>query len=367
MARVDLTDVRALIKAALDQHVQLRATGGPLGGWEFIGLEKAAETILDGILRASLALPDRDAMAKRAEEEWERLEEAIVTVYAFRAGHVLTVSDIAAIELVDKCQRDDEESATEAYHRGRAEGLVERGGDELLQLVKREEKAVLDKITERMLKFFAEHRATRAEGAARALVKALKLAKDHLEHQAAWIAAKAPGYSFEALGEDMGEITDALAQGSDLDTTPKPPEANPPDPRWTLGNGKPWTRDDSTTFDVLGLVGGIELDIPTRPEHAGTIFERLNEGRNVRRLTVDDIAAWTDDQVREAELWAGAIHLNASDNDDVEIPPTPDYLLPWLERKPAVEALGGGTFDAADDLYGGGSGGVDDREDPNFF
>lgn len=106
-----------------------------------------------------------------------------------------------------------------------------------------------------------------------------------------------------------------------------------PDPRWTLGNGKPWTRDDSTTFDVIGLVGEIELEIPTRPEHAGTVFERLNAGRNVRRLTVKDIAAWTDDQVRDAELWAGAIHLNASDNDDVEIPPTPEHLLPWLERK----------------------------------
>ncbi len=106
-----------------------------------------------------------------------------------------------------------------------------------------------------------------------------------------------------------------------------------PDPRWTLDNGKPWTRDDSVTFDVLGLVGEIELEIPTRPEHVGTVFERLNEGRNVRRLTVTDIASWTDDQVRDAELWAGAIYTSASDNDDVEIPPTPEHLTPWLERK----------------------------------
>lgn len=99
--------------------------------------------------------------------------------------------------------------------------------------------------------------------------------------------------------------------------------------RWRLGNGKRWTRDDSVTFDVVGLAGMIELDIVTRAEHVGTIFERITRP-GAKLLTVSDIAAWTDDQCRDAELWAGAIHLQASDNDDVEIPPTPEHLEPYL-------------------------------------
>lgn len=185
-----------------------------------------AATWLLGALRAALAPPDRDAMARRTEEEWDALEEAIATVYALRAGHTLSTADITALALLDKCHRDDEEGATEAYHRGRDEGLVERGGDELLQLVKREEKAFLDKLTERTLKVFAQQRATRAEAAVKALGEALRLAKSHLEHQGQWIAAKATGYSFEALGEDMGAIDEALALVSA--TQPEPAEPSGP-------------------------------------------------------------------------------------------------------------------------------------------
>lgn len=52
--------------------------------------------------------------------------------------------------------------------------------------------------------------------------EALKTAVEHLEHMAAWISSGSeahPGYSFEALGEDMPGIKAALASL----TAPKPP------------------------------------------------------------------------------------------------------------------------------------------------
>jgi hypothetical protein len=47
-------------------------------------------------------------------------------------------------------------------------------------------------------------------------------------------------------------------------------------------------------------------------------------------VTVDEetVAGWSVEQQRQAEEWAGATHLSASDNDDVVIPPRPDFLEP---------------------------------------
>lgn len=66
----------------------------------------------------------------------------------------------------------------------------------------------------------------------------------------------------------------------------------------------PWKRDNAVTADVLSLV--CDHEVP--PEV---------------------IETWTDDQVREAEMWAGAVHLRASDNDDVPIPPTPAHVAAY--------------------------------------
>lgn len=124
-------------------------------------------------MEAVKAIPDRDAMSRRTEAEWEALEDAIMTVYGFNAGHTLTEADIAALALMDRCQRDDNEGATEAYHRGREEGLRERGGDELVSLTKREEAAFLGKMTERAMRAMAEARATSAEAQVESLKAAL--------------------------------------------------------------------------------------------------------------------------------------------------------------------------------------------------
>lgn len=61
-----------------------------------------------------------------------------------------------------------------------------------------------------------------------------------------------------------------------------------------------WKRDDYWLADALELV-----DVSISP------------------LT---IKGWTDAQCQQAEDWAAAVHFAASDND-VEIPPRPDFLL----------------------------------------
>lgn len=63
-----------------------------------------------------------------------------------------------------------------------------------------------------------------------------------------------------------------------------------------------WARNNEATGDLLSLTG---------------------EGSLVPRAAID---TWTDEQCQEAEQWAGAAHLNASDNDDVVVPPIPAHV-----------------------------------------
>jgi hypothetical protein len=84
--------------------------------------------------------------------------------------------------------------------------------------------------------------------------------------------------------------------------------------RWTYESAsKPvdeeWDNDPQITISMLGLV-----DI---------------------QVTLDQVCAWTSGQRQAAEKWAGAIHLCASDNDDVEVPEKPSFL----EGLPRVELL----------------------------
>lgn len=68
-----------------------------------------------------------------------------------------------------------------------------------------------------------------------------------------------------------------------------------------------WQRNDEATYHTLLLVSG----------HA---------------VTPDVIASWSDEQCQQAEQWAMAIHLQASDNDGVEVPRTPECVRPFLVR-----------------------------------
>lgn len=40
------------------------------------------------------------------------------------------------------------------------------------------------------------------------------------------------------------------------------------------------------------------------------------------------ITTWSDEQVEAASTWAGMLHLKASDNNDVVVPPRPDFIPP---------------------------------------
>jgi hypothetical protein len=115
--------------------------------------------------RDELRKPKRDPMLNRSEEEWDALEDATMTVISLQTGvgHVLTEDDVAALRLVDSCQRNDEEAATDAFHRGREEGLRARGGDELLLLDRAADESHIQASVERTMAQLAARRQDEAE------------------------------------------------------------------------------------------------------------------------------------------------------------------------------------------------------------
>lgn len=63
-----------------------------------------------------------------------------------------------------------------------------------------------------------------------------------------------------------------------------------------------WKRDDEATANLCCLVAEVD------------------------GVTPEMIASWTDEEVQAVEDYVGAIHLSASDNDDVIVPPRPACL-----------------------------------------
>ena len=64
---------------------------------------------------------------------------------------------------------------------------------------------------------------------------------------------------------------------------------------------KQWTRDNEALVDVFAIAGD-------------------------RELTLETAQTWTDQQCREAEEWAWALHFRASDNPHVKVPPMPAHV-----------------------------------------
>lgn len=75
--------------------------------------------------------------------------------------------------------------------------------------------------------------------------------------------------------------------------------------RGSASEATPWKRDNEVTRDLLSLTG---------------------QGQCVP-LTA--IGQWTDEQCQQAEEWAGASHVHASDNDAVIVPPIPPHVAQW--------------------------------------
>lgn len=166
----------------------------------------------------------RGAWLNRSDEEWDALFDAISTVNGFSVGRVLTDADVAALHLVQKCEGDDEEAATDAYSRGHEDGLRKRGGDELVALTKRADDALIEKHTERTMRRLAESRADRAEFL---LALALECARSKAAREAAMFdladAAEARAQAAEAKVKEAGETLRpflALARAVTVDGSP---------------------------------------------------------------------------------------------------------------------------------------------------
>lgn len=121
-----------------------------------------------------------------------------------------------------------------------------------------------------------------------------------------------------ATVEDGSVARAALAANAVLDVTQAAIVAD-----GSTDADQPWERNDELTLSVLYLVGGHSVPLSA-------------------------IKQWTDQQCREAEEWAGAVHLHASDNDDVVIPPKPLHVAAHPEQ----------PDDGAFDLWSGSAGGV---------
>jgi len=104
-------------------------------------------------------------MLNRTEAEWDALQDAIGTLWGLEPGHVLSEDDVAGLRLMDTCHREDEEAATDAYHRGLEDGLRQQGGDALVEAERRATRYLVEKSTERAMRRFAE--ALTTEQAAR--------------------------------------------------------------------------------------------------------------------------------------------------------------------------------------------------------
>lgn len=65
---------------------------------------------------------------------------------------------------------------------------------------------------------------------------------------------------------------------------------------------------------------------------AGASWSRDNEATLCRLMLTSldvgeaEIAGWTDEQVKLVDEWAYSSALAASDNDEVKVPPRPDFL-----------------------------------------
>lgn len=82
-------------------------------------------------------------------------------------------------------------------------------------------------------------------------------------------------------------------------------KCSPTDEDLEFTEEKPWERDNDLTYRLLSLTG---------------------EGCLV---PMEAIEKWTDTQCMEAEQWAGATHLHASDNDDIQVPTIPAHVKEW--------------------------------------
>lgn len=81
-------------------------------------------------------------------EYFDRVMDAVATVYGFKAGRVLTEDDVEAVQLFDTQAREDGETALDAFSKGYRAGQISAGGKDVA--------AVLDQMADQSVKHAAD-------------------------------------------------------------------------------------------------------------------------------------------------------------------------------------------------------------------
>ena len=151
------------------------------------------------------------------------------------------------------------------------------------------------------------------------------------------------GVSF-ALGhaiEEAGEFLAAAGKSTRWGLDSFNPELAPADRE----TNEAWLRREMA--DLMGALGRLQRELDQRAEADRCDYEisddgvmsataewtRDNDATALRLLAchsvdVSDqiITAWTDEQVKQVDIWAWSCALSASDNDDIQVPQRPDFL-----------------------------------------
>lgn len=96
-----------------------------------------------------------------AEDDFDQLMDDMQVLITMRAGQTVTQDDVDALNRLDKHYRDNEESATDAFHEGRQQGLLEAGGADLVAIKNKYDEQFTELAARRALGRFDEQRGFR--------------------------------------------------------------------------------------------------------------------------------------------------------------------------------------------------------------
>ena len=92
------------------------------------------------------------------EAHWDDKFAAISRVYSLRPGHTLTQDDFDAIQKFDADFRENEQTATDAFHAGYMQGLREGGSADIEKMQQRLSVRLVEHSVDKALRGFAETR-----------------------------------------------------------------------------------------------------------------------------------------------------------------------------------------------------------------
>lgn len=84
--------------------------------------------------------------------------------------------------------------------------------------------------------------------------------------------------------------------------------------------------DAAIEVDFIPVEGGVRLELrPPYYHHPPRVHSALLLAGDTDP-SLGEVAAWTEAQRKAAAEWALSVHFAASDNDDVIVPPRPDFI-----------------------------------------